>query len=591
LTIGSIVFRDARLRYEDRQQGATYEISDWNLSSGAVRLGEPVDLETGLDLTATNPDFAGRIEARGRLTPGAEKVTLQRPEFSVVLSGAPAEGVTRVELSVAAQLFEVAAAGPFSLSSPEIRLSAAGDALPDGVEAVVSAERLSGDLAAETLSLTALEAAALGITVTGEVQGEKVLSGPRLSGNVEIREFSPKAVADRAGVPLTPTIDPEALTRLALSGRFSSTPTSVRFEDVVLVLDDTTLEGTLAVADFERQAVRFDLSADRMTLDRYMAPASEEPAAAENAGGEAAIPAEEIRGLDVDGTLRIHPSRADMYGGTYEGDIRIDASGEVPTLSLDEKLKGVDFGALGADVFDNRQLTGALDGRITLTGKGVTQSAILATLAGDAVFAFQDGAILGVDIPYELQRGLSLIGKGSAPAGSPSGRTEFAELSGSADVEAGVVRNDDLIVRLPFMLGTGQGTVDLKDDSLRYRLELQFQKSPELPTAASEFVGYSFPVLVKGTLGEPALDLGDMAAALARKAAEDRVEQEVEKARERVLGEAGKALGGLFGGGSGDKEGDGGDAEAEPSGEKQDEEKKEDPLGDALRGLRKKIDE
>jgi AsmA protein len=620
LTIGSIVFKDAQLGYEDRSQGSSYQISNWNLTSGTVRFDEPVDLETGLDLKATNPDFTGRLEARGRLTPGAERTLLADPELTVTLSGATLGTLSSLELTVGAQQLTLDASGPVELSSPQIRVQAESESFGEPLDARITASSLKADLNAETLTLAALQAKAWGVTVDGDLSGKKVMSAPSLGGSVKIAEFSPKAVAKRAGAPLSPTLDPKALTRMAIAGRLSTTPNSVRFDDVVFELDDTTLRGYLAVADLERQAVRFDLAGDALTLDRYMAPASEVPEAA-GSDDDVAIPTEDIRALDVDGKLavdelifgglkstnvkvalkaqggklRIHPSRADMYGGTYEGDIRIDASGDVPTLSINEQLKGVDFGALSADVFDNQQLNGSLDGRITVQGTGATQSAIISTLTGDAVFAFRDGAFLGVDIPFELQRGLSMIGRGSAPSGGSTGRTEFAELSGTAKVTGGVLNNDDLVARLPFMLGSGKGSVDLNNEALRYQLDLQFQKSPELPTEASQFVGTTIPVVLGGTLSEPALDLEDMAAALAR----ERVEQEVDKVKGRVLEEAGGVLGGLLGGGKKGSaaEASGGEADAKPAGgaeppaEEAAEEEEDNSLGGRLKRLRDQIDD
>ncbi len=612
--IGGIVFRDATLSYEDRGAGTKYAIRDWNLNTGTFRLGQPVAIDTSMNLQATNPDLDGRLEAKGTLTPDADRLVMANPDLALGLSGAGLESLTGVDLEVGANRLALDAAGPFELESPKIRLRAESADFGEPLEARVTATALTGNLEAQTLKLSSLEATAWGMTMTGEVSGTKISSAPALSGSIAIAEFSPKEVAARAGAPLSPTADPKALTRATLQAKFATTPNSARFDDLELRLDDTRFTGNLAVVDLAKQALRFTLAADELVLDRYLAPASEVPAA-QTSGDEVAIPAEDIRALDVDGTLkvgrllfagltstnvemglkagggtlRIFPSRADMYGGRYEGDIRIDASGEVPKLSIDERLEDVDFGALSADVFDNQQLTGALKGRVTLTGIGATQSALEKTLTGDAAFQFLDGAFLGVDIPFELQRATALFNKRPPPSGGGSGRTEFAELSGTAKVTNGVLQNDDLVARLPFMLGSGSGTVNLADDTLRYRLDMQFQKSPTLPDAASDLIGFTFPVIVGGTLGKPSLDVGDMAAAMARQ----RVEKEVDKVKDRVLGRANEELGKLLGGGRGgdaSQATDAGDAApAEGEGAAAEEEAKPaELLEGAFRGLLKR---
>jgi AsmA protein len=568
-SIGSIVFRDARISYDDRSHDASYVISNWRVETGTVKLGQPVDLDMGLDLSASEPPIEGRVEASGRLTPHDQRTTLANSQLSLSLKGAALASLSSLTLTVGAEDLWVEPAGPFALVAPEIRLQAEGEDLAEPVDARITVTELTGNFIDETVSMPSLVASVYGLTMEGQASGRKILSGLELNGSITIPEFSPKEVTERAGVPLSPTADPTALTRASLSGKFATTPNSLRFDDMVLVLDDTTMKGYLAVVDLARQALRFDLAADQMTLDRYMAPASDVPAAA-GSPEDVAIPVDDIRALDLDGnltlerlslgglqttnvqvtlkaadgTLRINPSRADMYNGAYEGDITIDASGDTPRLSINERLSGVDFGALSVDMFDNQQLTGALDGRITLSGTGATQSAIIATLGGDATFSFKDGAFLGIDIPFELQRGLSMIGRGSAPEGGSSGRTDFAELSGTAQVADGVMSNQDLVVRLPFIFGSGKGTVDLKDESLKYRLDLQFQKSPELPDSASDFVGLTLPVAIGGTLSEPALDVSGMAAELAR----ERVEEEIDKVKDRALKEATDVLGGFLGG-------------------------------------------
>ncbi|MEO0424766.1 MAG: AsmA family protein [Pseudomonadota bacterium] len=600
VTVGGVKLADAQLSYEDKGEGTRYAITDWDLTTGAFRLGQPLDIDTSLQLEAKNPDLAGTITARGTVIPNESRTVLNNPDLTVQVSGEMLEALSALNLQIEAEQLSVDKSGPFDLKAPVIRAKAESGDFGEPLDARIEATSLSGDLKSETLSLTNLTATAWDMKMRGELQGKNVLSKASINGKIAIDEFSPKSVAEKAGAPLSPTVDPKALTRAALSGNFAITQTSARFSGLELTLDDTKFTGDLAVADFDRQALRFDLKGDQLILDRYMAPAPEQPVAVDP--DAVAIPAEDIRKADIDGklslgtlmlsgltatnaevtlkasngTLRIHPSTADMYGGKYQGDIRIDASGELPVLSLNERLQKVDFGALGKDVFDQQNLTGQLDGRITLKGMGVTQTAILNTLGGDAQFSFLDGAIVGIDIAHEVQKGMAAIGRGAAPSGNGDGRTEFAELSGTAQMTDGVMTNNDLIARLPFILVGGKGTVNLPEDTVKYRLDMQFQKSPELPDGASDLLGLNLPIVLSGNLSQPGpgwLDFGGTAGALVKQ----RAEEEVDKLKDKVLGgllgggsedgeEGGeddaksdvkKVLGGLFGGKKKDKDDDG----------------------------------
>ena len=109
------------------------------------------------------------------------------------------------------------------------------------------------------------------------------------------------------------------------------------------------------------------LDADAIDLNRYMTVAGEEGGAVEaappmeipadlirplNANGKLGIGSVRIGNLELtsvkvgldaaNGRLRINPISAGLFGGSYSGDIRIDVSGNAPTLSMNERVQGVD---------------------------------------------------------------------------------------------------------------------------------------------------------------------------------------------------------------------------------------------------------
>ena len=51
-----------------------------------------------------------------------------------------------------------------------------------------------------------------------------------------------------------------------------------------------------------------------------------------------------------DGKVRLNPAEASMYGGTYRGDIGVDATSDVARVSLNEQVSGVDFAPLFKDL-------------------------------------------------------------------------------------------------------------------------------------------------------------------------------------------------------------------------------------------------
>ena len=118
--------------------------------------------------------------------------------------------------------------------------------------------------------------------------------------------------------------------------------------------------GELSIPQGDNDIYRLDLKADSIDLARYMAPAVEGASAVAADEAPIEIPTELIRlinargSLKVDvaqrsgmrfenvtlglntsnGKLRLHPITATLFEGSYNGDVRIDASGSTPVMSV-----------------------------------------------------------------------------------------------------------------------------------------------------------------------------------------------------------------------------------------------------------------
>ena len=160
-----------------------------------------------------------------------------------------------------------------------------------------------------------------------------------------------------------------------------------------------------------------------------------------------------------DSRAHLGPTQAKLFGGTYDGDIVLDARPARATLSMNEHVKGIDMGALMKAGFDTDRVAGKGNANARLTASGNTDVAMFKSLAGKIDFDIKDGAVNGVDLWYEIRRALALFKRQAAPeraAGAP--KTAFDALSGSALVDKGVLRNDDLIADMTYLKVKGKGT-------------------------------------------------------------------------------------------------------------------------------------
>jgi AsmA protein len=437
-----------------------------------------------------------------------------------------------------------------------------GEGLPSGgVPVSLKAKELTANLAAQTLDLVGLQAEVAGAQLSGALKGEEILDAPRLAGPLRLEPVSLREWLPKLGIALPQTRDADAFKRLSFASNVALTKTSADLKDVNLQMDETTAKGSLGIADFASKALRFDLSVDRIDADRYLPPPSAAPAAKTGKEPPTEIPVAALRNLNArgqlqvgeavfagikftklrlgvnarDGKLRFNPSEAAMYGGQYRGDIGIDATTEVARVSLDEHLSGIDFAPLFRDLFKTKRVSGKGGANIKLSGAGRNTDDIVKTLAGNLDFAVADGAIEGTDLWYEIRRARALIKQQAVPERTGPERTAFSALRGTGAMQNGVLSNNDLDVSLQYLKVTGQGKVDVPNNTLDYRLIATVLKIPREGAQAAQ----------TATLSDPKVR-PDIEGYLKGKVKE-RVEQERGKVEQKIKDKLGDKLKDLLG--------------------------------------------
>lgn len=490
--VAGLDIRDARFDFRDRQAGLHYRLSNVALQTGALGSGQAVPIE----LMARFEDVTADLNADIRLA---------------------AAGVFDLE------------AGRHALDDIDLALSLDTREAPRTID--LRAPRLDVDLEAQTLNLAAFTADLAGLQLQGGLSATKILDEPALNGTLEAAEFSPAEWMRALGMQPPATTDPSVLQRARFSSAFRGTTSAIELTGFDLTLDQSRLQGEVSVQVTEPPQVRFDLAIDTIDVDRYLEPAGAE---ASGPAGDVAIPQQELRDQDLEGRLtagqlrlagveftnaqlglvvrngrlRLHPLTGDFYGGRYTGDIRLDGSADVPVLSLDERIDSVAFRELVADLVDSEALSGTAGGFVRLSGQGTTSDAVLSSLQGDLELALAEGALEGINIWYEIRRGMALY-KGLPPPEPEPDRTVFSRMQLVAGVDGGVLSTRELAGELPFLTVRGNGTVDLAGSQVDLGMVAVVSSAPELADdpLAAELSGRSLPFRVSGALDDPAISI------------------------------------------------------------------------------------
>mgnify|MGYP000550195839 FL=1 len=541
LAIGGVEITDAALLWDDRKTNAQYRVDQVNLKTGAIAPGEAVPVSLQLQLAASEPEIAGPVEFSGTLALSADNQVIQ-------------------------------------IDDAQLSTDLSGAGLPGGALKSQLGFNTRVDLAAETLDVTELALAALGLTIEGGLNGKQILGdAAAFGGELRIKEFVPRELIEALGQPVPEVSDPKVLSRADGQLQLAATKDSLAVPKLQFRLDDSTLNGDLKVSNFAKPAIRFALHLDDIDVDRYLPPQSEQPApvppTTAAAAGAQMIPVETLRGLNVngkltidrlkaaqlrstdiviqlaakDGLVRVHPASAKMYQGQYQGDVSLDVRGKQPKISLNEKLAGVQVGPLLQDMLGEARLSGTTQASAQLTALGQTPDEFKQTLNGNLAFAFTDGAVQGFNLAAMIRKAQAQLKGQPLPSESEPNQTDFSELTGSATVTNGVIRNQDLAAKSPLLRVEGKGSVDLPKEALDYLVtakvtgSLQGQGGKGL----EDVRGVAIPVQVAGTFTEPSYKIR-LDEAL-REVAEDKVKEKVqEKVEEKLEKQFGDSLKGLF---------------------------------------------
>ncbi|MDP1995656.1 MAG: AsmA-like C-terminal region-containing protein, partial [Gallionella sp.] len=188
-----------------------------------------------------------------------------------------------------------------------------------------------------------------------------------------------------------------------------------------------------------------------------------------------------------------------------------------------------------------------LEGRgnvgMNLTMQGNTVSAMKKALNGSMSLNLADGAIKGINIANSLRE----FGKGGVSrtqGANKEEKTDFSELKATFKVSNGVAHNDDLSLKSPLLRLTGNGDINIGNDSMNYVAKATLAKTLEGQGGKDAVGGITVPVRVSGPFADLkyTLDFGAMVSEAARQ----KVEAKKEEVKTRLQDQLKGGLKGLF---------------------------------------------
>lgn len=525
--IGGIAVEQAHINWDNQETGKHIELKEFNLTADRFTFGQPaaINLAFKLDKAAAKVFDAARLSS-----------TLKVEETF----------------------------NQFQLTNLDLELFR-NEATPQGnsLTAALTAVDIAFDRSKQTIKMTGVELNSGDLAIKAEISGDHMNDKPVIRGPFTVASFNPSNMMKQLNLSVPAMRDTKALSTLAINFDLSATEESVAIENIAAQLDDTRIKGTASVSDFTQPAINFDLNLDAIDADRYLSPKTKtdksiaSPAVA-LAVGLSKLPADTLRKLNANGDVTLSKlkisgltmqgvhfslngkngkvaasqSIKQFYQGSYVGDLTMDLRNDQPALLVIEKIERVRIEPLLKDYKGKARLNGVVNASTRLQGQGLDSKALKSNLNGQVDFLLKDGSIKGFNLQKIIDRGKALA-KGEAPViSNENEQTVFSEITGSAKLNGGVLQNNDLLAKSSKFRVEGNGSANLNNESLNYKLIAKQIKKQAIPSDPEQF--HSTPVIIKvgGTFDQPTYTL-DVAALLTDKN-KAKIEKLLDKKKEKI---------------------------------------------------------
>lgn len=588
--IARVTVEKTSLSYRDEGTGAQYALKELNLKTGRIANGVPGNIDLSVGVQGNQPRLDINTQLKTRLTFDLDKQLYQLADMDLQVSGSALD-ISSLRLkaggdvgaNLAAQEY---GANKFRLNATGIKGGDSFDVTLDAPVLSMNADKFSGDKLTldarldgamgnviAALAIPGLEGNAesfkvakltLDLDVKQTDQAFKVKLASPLLGNFKTKQFDLSKLT--LAVNATGDRLPNKSVSSEMKGRMQA---DLLKESVQLDLGGGLLQSQVAakigVSGFANPAIKFDVDVDQFDADLYL-PEKTGKKASEP---EQALDLSALRSLNLDGSLsigqlkvanirsskvrldvkarngqvNISPLSANLYQGSMNGSLSVNAQA-TPAIAINQKLTGINVAALTKDAADFDTLEGRGNVAMNLTMQGGTVSAMKKAMDGNMSLNLSDGAIKGINIAKKLRDAQGVLGKAQTQSTNQNEKTDFSELKASFRVNNGVAHNEDLSLKSPLLRLTGNGDINIGNDSMNYLAKATLARTLEGQGGRDSVGGITVPVRVSGPFSDLkyTLDFGAMVS----EAAKQKVEAKKEEIKTKMQDKLKDSLKGLF---------------------------------------------
>ena len=291
----------------------------------------------------------------------------------------------------------------------------------------------------------------------------------------------------------------DTLKSFSVDGSLSGAPTDITISNLALKIDDVSGSGSVGLnSGGAVPRLSADLDMPSLDLSPFLGESSEQPQTSTSQTGwsKAPLALESLRAIDADiklktdelligkveltdadvaailsnGDLEADIAGVNAFGGSWNGDLALNASKSTPTLAIDMKGTNVAMQSVMSTFANLSSVSGVGNMTFKANSKGNSLDALVRGLNGELKTDLADGAVKGFNIAQivrsfeTIQTALTSGSLGFAL--SPEAQTDFTQFDSALTITNGVANIDLMRALNPAVLLDGKGKIDLANQTI-----------------------------------------------------------------------------------------------------------------------------
>lgn len=396
--------------------------------------------------------------------------------------------------------------------------------------------------------LNSLAVTLAGLQLTGSGTIKQLITAPEIQGNFSSNTFVLSQLLKTLGTTPPKTRKAGLLGKTQMHFSLIASPEKAQLSDLAINVDDSKVTGQFSINNFSKPVIQSKLTIDRLNVDNYLSP--EENNKTTNSAATALLPLAAMRNLTMDtslsvgsmvyskikmshanvqltaknGLVKADPISAKLYKGRYTGNIHLDTSKKIPSITMQHKLRDLRSEGLLFDLFDDKLVTGSANFTADIKTSGNSVAAIKQNLLGTMDVEFRDGTIRDSKFAQKVAIAVQAFEQKKT---DDTGKSEvkFTKLSGDWAAKQGIFHTDNMAMYAPQFDIEGKGDVNIVKDSLDFKLGIGRKKKKD---QRNLFI----PLRIYGAFKhlKYQLRLDD----LVKQLAQENLDKEKQKAREKL---------------------------------------------------------